>query len=704
MAGSRDAADRKLIDRLVPDPSDGQILGLLSTSYEMDPEFFETDFLPSALGLGAWSERQWASRIELERHLAHMTAATVLLDARRYRRRPRSFRVETIPVALSGGRAMHAKITLVVHERAVRLLVGSSNLTEQGYRKNREVAFALRASERNPAYAALIRSAVSILPRMFAPWWSQGAGLIASEALVLLSAWSQGDSAGENWFAWTGDTQVPLWEQFVEHWPRGETIARITVVSPFWSAETDRGPVRGLLHALNQRAPVVGARLRLLTEAKPEGTRTWRPVLPEAYGQLRVDDLGVAATAEAVHPEALSSDVDSRAAEGGLRPLHAKVVLVEGQETALAYLGSGNFTRRGWGFLDDPRGANIEAGLVVRRDGKGRDALAALIPPTVGTPVPLDGAATGKLALPEPKQPDAPWPSFLREAVLVPVADDPSRLELALRVDPRQVSGAWAIELLEAREAEPLYTAVGGEHHDRSHRVALSAAVLQTLLEQQEVRVRWWECDGGRAFPLNVDVLARDGLPIAPGARQPGEDHLLAYYQSRIAWEDLFPDPDLGGAADHVEGLESDPSGVDTSKIQAYQIREFVEALRGIRDDLRMAAASPGAMRLALLGPVSPIALARQIHTAVADRKRTPVAAGFQLLEILACIAQARGSNVPERYRSEWHQLATVAEREVSTLLKQLRDDDPHAFANTDGFTRYERTITAYCRKLSIDF
>ena len=83
---------RKLMDRLAPDPLHGRLLGILATTYEMQPEFFETDFLPTLLGLGAWDDRNWTSRIALEKHLAELEAATVLLDAHPYRGRPRSLR------------------------------------------------------------------------------------------------------------------------------------------------------------------------------------------------------------------------------------------------------------------------------------------------------------------------------------------------------------------------------------------------------------------------------------------------------------------------------------------------------------------------------------------------------------------------------------------------------------------------------------
>ncbi|MEW6441457.1 MAG: hypothetical protein AB1640_11030 [bacterium] len=54
-------------------------------------------------------------------------------------------------------------------------------------------------------------------------------------------------------------------------------------------------------------------------------------------------------------------------------------------------------------------------------------------------------------------------------------------------------------------------------------------------------------------------------------------------------------------------------SPVDTARIQSYQIREFVEALQGIRDDLKNASgACEQAMRMALVGVVSPGCLTAQ--------------------------------------------------------------------------------------------
>ena len=78
MNDTSDVSARKIIDRLVPDPQWGAMRGLLSTTYDLGPDFLEMDFLPSVFGLGAWDDRRWASRIALEKHLFQVDAGLLL--------------------------------------------------------------------------------------------------------------------------------------------------------------------------------------------------------------------------------------------------------------------------------------------------------------------------------------------------------------------------------------------------------------------------------------------------------------------------------------------------------------------------------------------------------------------------------------------------------------------------------------------------
>jgi len=684
----------KLMDRLPPDPSLGRLIGILATSYEFQPEFFETDFLPTLLGLGAWDDRSWTSRIALEKHLAGLEVASVLVDARPYRGRPRSLRVEILPVFLEAGRVLHAKILAAVYENAVRLIFGSANLTEPGYRKNREVAAVLTASKERPREAQLVREAMHGFRQLLTHWTTPGALHLCELVDEQLKVWASAAPPPDQWFAW-GSTQQPLWRKFVEQWPTHDNIARVTIVSPFWSDDAATGPVTTLIETLRNRG-ALGAqvKLRLLTEAVPDKNGTWKPQLPDSYATFDAATIGVSAEALAVDPTVSPEEVGMEDDFFGVRRLHAKLVLLEGAETSLVYFGSANFTRLGWGFLPNPQNANVEAGLIVRRSGSARGTLGDLIPATIGDPVPLSGAAAGRLAPPEPSPEMLPWPDFLHEVLLSPSAEDLNRLELVAVIDPCQVAGHWRIEHL-VTEGEPsaaLLSDDGGSPGQLRFHTPLEDSGLERLLRDQEVRVTWWQCEVGRAFPLNVDATARSSLPIAPGSGRLDEQHLIAYYQGRITWEDLFPDPDEkkgegGGTPELVE-----TAAVDTSRIQSYIVREFVEALKGITDDLKAAAQSPSScMRLALLGSVSPVALARRVLEAAVAGQRTAMAAGFQLVEILGCLDAARGFPASARFCNDWSELIDESTEQLLNMLDSLRQSYPHELSG--DFRRYAKTV-----------
>lgn len=681
-----EVARRKLVDRLLPRPEDGALVGLLATTYEFQTEFFELDFLPSLLGIGAWDDRSIAGRVLLEKALAGMEAACVCVDARRYRARPQSLRVSVVPVVAGAGAAFHPKVLLLVYEASVKLLVGSANLTSPGYRANREVVSVLEVSAKKPDQAHLIRAAALGLARFLGPAASETTERVVSAALARLPAADGAADAGE-WFAWSGPG-ARLWEDFVARWPAGEPIERLRIVSPFWSEEPGDGPLERLLGHLHGRGLLAsGARLELLTDARPSPAGELLPVLPLSFERFSPRRFGITATAHAVDPAVLPQEVDG-AAPAAARRLHAKLALAEGPTHALLYVGSANFSSHGWGFAADP---NVEAGLLLLRAGRARGELQRLVPATIGRPVELAGAAQGKLLLPDEAEVSGPWPSFVRELLLRPSDASPEMLELEVLIEVERVAGAWSLHVPGAA-ADAL--ASGAEGGPPAVRVPLGAETLAALLREKEVEVRWWAANGAVRFPLNVALAARDDLPLAPGAGRLGEDVLLAYYQGRIRWEDLYQDSELDeGAAAAVPGAGST---VDTSRIQSYQIRAFVEALSGIKDELRAAAAAPVAMRLAVLGPVSPVALARHVHDAVRAGQRSPVAGAFQLVEIGACLREAMTYARDARLAADWHALVVRAQAEVSRLAAELREQ--HGAALPEAFASYERAIEDFYR------
>jgi hypothetical protein len=207
--------------------------GLLATTYDLNPDFLELDFLPAVFGLSARSP--WANRITLEKRLSELTQrAVIFTEARRYRGRPRSLQLELIPAISPRGSTLHAKVTLLVFERAVRLIVGSANLTEPGYRRNREAVAVITASDESPQQAALIREALTQAERVLSNWLTEDARKVIRCGHETLAQWTDGPANGATVFCWTGG-QSKLWSIFLGHWPRDEKVRRVSIISPFWS-------------------------------------------------------------------------------------------------------------------------------------------------------------------------------------------------------------------------------------------------------------------------------------------------------------------------------------------------------------------------------------------------------------------------------------------------------------------------------------
>lgn len=445
MTASEDINGRKLIDRLVPDEAWGPMMGLVATSYEMQPDFLEVDFLPSVFRLGAWDDRSWATRVGMERKLAELEAATIFMDPRCYRGRPRSLRLAVFPVRIQRGSALHAKVTLLLFERAVRIIVGSANLTEPGFRKNREVVAVLTATSNSRQEVSLVAQAIAGMEQYLARWLTSEAAEVLTRARNLVEQWKTAQKEDQSTFQWSGGS-TRLWSEFLNRWPNDDVINRATIVSPFWSEDAKLTLEQFITSLRSRDALNPNCEIRLLTEAFVDPNRQYLPMLPPAYANCDWESLGVNISAAAVDPIVLREEVGDMEGFLGTRRLHAKIVLLEGSRTHLAYLGSANFTAHGWGFLNDRAAANIEAGLIVRRSAKNH-GLRCILPATIGEPFKLTSANSGKLRPPPGECDTLPWPDFLKRAVLIPKDARGDCLQLEIAVGPGSEIYNWSIRL-----------------------------------------------------------------------------------------------------------------------------------------------------------------------------------------------------------------------------------------------------------------
>ena len=90
----------------------------------------------------------------------------------------------------------------------------------------------------------------------------------------------------------------------------------------------------------------------------------------------------------------------------------------------------------------------------------------------------------------------------------------------------------------------------------------------------------------------------------------------------------------------------------DTADILSYLIRDFVHALPGIRARLTEATLTETGLRSALMGPRSPLALAKEVVAAwrtpaAGTPRKTLVATVFQLVELVRTTEQATLPDLP---------------------------------------------------------
>ena len=164
----------RLIDYYLP-PGEGFVLeSLVATTYQVDFEFFEEELLAAALGVRSPVSRLRAFRSELERKL-QKAEVSVLYDLGGCDRLARlSPRIDAIPV---GARKLHSKISLLMWvredragatppDRRMRLIVGSANLTRQGFRHNYECVVSVDFGGRSTSPRTLLTTAIGLVQQI----------------------------------------------------------------------------------------------------------------------------------------------------------------------------------------------------------------------------------------------------------------------------------------------------------------------------------------------------------------------------------------------------------------------------------------------------------------------------------------------------------------------------------------------------------
>jgi len=641
---------KSLIDCVRPSEADGPLLGAVFATYGLSldqPDFFGQDFLPTLLGLGSVRDRGYASPVTLDRVLA-TSDVSLICDAHAVAAGARpTLRVDVLPV---GHKVHHAKLVLIHREHRVRLILGSANLTHEGYRRQREMAVVLDFHEGGKLPASVLTRAVARWQEVLGDSADAQVRRLFSGAAQQAQSWQLPNRLLDGFAVEVvfGGGTTPLWKQFVDAWPVGEPVLHWGICSPFWPESDGKlrtNPFITLTDALTAKgASITQCELEVITRADGPSNRAL-PRFPFALvAQLR--EHGFPIRGGSILPARLEV-ADDEALEGMAaenRELHAKWLFLAGPRTSLALVGSANFTRKGLGTLDDPLLANIEACVLLKWPSD-RCQPEQWRPPIFGQTIDWASCAGGDLGEPlAEEKATADWPEFIQQVELgihwqnLPEPDG----ELVMRLR----STDWPEYQIEFVTAEEDMKGLLGIRclpaATTELRLPVTPPQVRSLLVRRTLRIIW--ADGRRRafFPVNVLHESKAAMPTVVGMK-PTEEQLLAYFHGRVSEEDLLARLEQQAREGAVQPHDGQPDDNESlRKLQNYVVREFVESLYGLNQTLRESCFSLRAAEQALLGEFSPVSLAEQVMQALNSGRRSPTAAAFQLVELIRVVTELK--------------------------------------------------------------
>lgn len=603
----------------------GGAVSCLVTTFEFDAGFFESELIPRFLGLRFdHTENERTFVIEREESLA-TTYVGVLVDASKFNPRQTTLQWDQLPIQVPGG-IQHAKVTVLVWERLVRLIISSANLTRQGYRRNREVFAALDFFDAQDSVPLeVLNGALGFIDILCN--WSRALPAATQRILetterirTRVLSWSNAPpnfllrerprvslAVGHPAHA-SGSAQSAL-TQLMQIWlPR--RVVCLTVMTPFVGQQSSGEDV--VLRSLRELPIARHAEGWLIVPETPTPEVDKRRIvpLPRHFGLCWKKWIGE--NSRVLLVPSCVEEVDERP-----RDLHAKAILIEGDSHDLLMIGSSNFTPHGMGV-----GVfNCEANLVFedkadqRRDGRTFDD-------RLGVPVSWDNPLNvDDVTWQDPEQPpeDAQSAKPLLPAFFTWASYSQITGEIRVGVDRSQPEPSdWIISLTgqTAEQSVSLFTRVS---------CAIGGTMLSLTLDEEtrsihltSLRVCWTDNNAIRQdgfLAVAVEDRIADLLPPEEfcGLSVDGIIECLLSGRTPAEWVEK-QNARLGHNISTDAAIES-LRAVDTSNYVMYQVRRFGRALAAMADRIARTSPTPDAIRYRLLrDPIGPIHLAETLY------------------------------------------------------------------------------------------
>ena len=609
-AKKADVTQRRLLTLWDPPEGAGAAIGVLATTFTLDTALFEEECLARFAGVQSDPARDGALyRIEREEKLADLLCAAVVADIHHCGGR-RSLRWDLLAARPASG-VMHAKISLMAWSNHVRVIVGSANLSNEGYRRNQECVAPLEFGD---AFAdrGLLDPLLAFLRELLS--LTKGPARQRAEQLLQwvdqrLPRHASPGKGLQRRVLLVGPGRPNLFEQLRQILPDGAPPGEAHVVSPFFDPKLrETGPERTLWGMMKQRGSAE-LHLHVAGEEAPESKR-WRLEVPRHI--LSATPKGRAGVVTEVHPVRVADVATDFGRDR--RPLHAKTLALSHETWAALVVGSSNFTSAGMGL--SPYARNFEANVLYFLRGPSGDSARRLLEARQ-----LRGGA----AVDEPSaidfdpafDPDAedgnsppPLPSFFAEAALKGAS--PNGYELTLQFAGTAPGGAWVVRYEQAA------VFARDDWQSRGQPESVELTVKREGPPPSTLNVQWGDADHVADWPVNV--ISADALPAPTELQGLSLAALLdllssarPLHEALRAWLRRQPDDDDAEVEEAVE-LVDPHAKVDTSGFLVKRVQRACWALRQLRERLEQPVLSASAMAWRVNGPVGAKAVLNAIE------------------------------------------------------------------------------------------
>ncbi|MEB2314828.1 MAG: hypothetical protein OZ919_01900 [Xanthomonadaceae bacterium] len=665
----------------------GAPIGVLATTFTLDTALFEEECLARFAGVQSDPRRDGALyRIEREEKLASLLCAAVVADVHHCGGR-RSLRWDLLASRPSSG-VMHAKISVLVWNDLVRVIVASANLTSEGYRRSQECAAVLEF-DRDSADRGLVDPLIAFLREILET--TSGTARVRAENLL---KWvdetlprSLAPARGlQRRLVLTGPNRESLFDQLSGLLPAGRPeLAH--VVSPFFDGKLRPGGPEPQLWAMLRQRGNAELHLHVAGEYAPE-TGQWRLQVPEHVLQSPPSTRSGAVLY--LHPV----DVGVAPTDSGpeRRPLHAKMLTLRHSDWIAWLVGSSNFTSAGTGLSKHQR--NFEANVLywVRADSS--DAMYKAIETgglRGGAAVDLrtnpqfapafnDEGADGVSSPP-------PLPALFLDADLLASTDD--RHQLTLSLNPSCAPVDWFV----SRDAQRVLACDSWNANGQPATVRLELPVSGP--PPSSLTVEWTDTTGARnVADWPVNVRSASALPPPEELRGLTLAALLELLSSARplhetirCWLRRQPDDDDPDEPDDPQGpaLVDPHKKVDTSSFLMRRVQRACGALQHLRERLAEPVLSESALVWRLDGPVG----ARAVVSAI-ERQCDPEMPDEWAFLLCELTQELEGMRLKDAMGGV---VEPAMQARLDTFVKELRERLDQALGGASGALRTYVTL-----------